>query len=191
VDWKFVSGFPTGGGFRNRVKDGVGEWNAEAESLQFDFLNGENDWSPYTYPDSCPVDSNGNPIRPYEKNGVHYLNLTGVGPAITVICVTPNGGIHDFQFIMDSVNPNWDWYSGTGNPSNGELDVWSVAAHELGHAGGWIPHFQEGPNPEADCEGAFVDRQTMCGATADYWNNGRKWMRSLGNHDKHELSQAY
>jgi hypothetical protein len=82
------------------------------------------------------------------------------------------------------------WYRGTKRPPAGQYDLAGVAAHEFGHATGWIYHFDQAPKEVpldgAKC-GAVVDRETMC----TYPTLTRRWDRTLGTHDKETFSNAY
>lgn len=191
VNWRFSEVFPSNAA-RDRVREGADGWGDVGSSvLDFDYDWFSSDYAEFTYPLSCPENPDGTLNRPYEKDAVHQYDIDGAGPAITVSCYTPNGGIHDFQITFDASDGRYNWYNTTGNPGTDQLDRMSVAIHEFGHATGWDPHFDQGPTPAADCEGATGTRQTMCGGKPEYWNQGMTWQRTLEEHDKHELQDAY
>jgi hypothetical protein len=194
VNWRFTDSFPgpIGGAFRDRVKDGAREWNQAGTPVQFvhdtpdyaDFFNG------------CPMP----PDVTYQHDGIHWknINFAVYGPAFTRACVQSESAtvLHNFQMTLDSDDPDWDWYKGTGDPPTDEFDVWSVVAHEFGHATGFgrgqsrEDHFSSDAS-ECD-ESDLPHRQTMCDILIPITREmGRTYRRSLESHDQHTLSNAY
>lgn len=82
------------------------------------------------------------------------------------------------------INPNFNWYVGTGLPSSSQVDLRSVATHEFGHTTGFTGHFLEG---SSTCNGEFEPHHTMCPAISP----GESFMRSTAEHDQHTFLAAY
>jgi hypothetical protein len=89
------------------------------------------------------VDYNDCPDDP-DKSGVHWKAIDGPGATIgqTRFCeyASDPTSIKTFQIKFDK---DESWYLGTGTPASSALDLWSVAAHEFGHA--------TGPRPSSWC----------------------------------------
>jgi hypothetical protein len=71
------------------------------------------------------------------------------------------------------------WNLDTGGPSTGEVDLRSIATHEIGHALGFHRHVVD----DAACSQEIA---TMC----QYYPGGTFW-RTLGYHDIHTVSPSY
>ena len=115
--------------------------------------------------------------------GVWFLEqpLSGFGASSS--CVS--GGVRSRSGVrFDSTGRNW--YTGTGTPGFGQSDLWGVATHELGHAGGWrggTGHY----SGSSLCPGNST-KHTMCSG----WTNTQlKWARDLRTHDSHAIAGAY
>lgn len=111
-DWRIcTAGMP--GTARARTQDGGFEWNYE----RFQFSFGPDLCTGSSYPAFDQVNEIGfGPLDP----GVLGQNASWTFSGQTVEC--------DMQF-----SNAFSWYTGTGSPSGGQYDWWSVAAHEMGH----------------------------------------------------------
>ena len=99
---------------------------------------------------------------------------------------TPSGFLVNTQIAFNSSNVTW--YSGTGDPPNGQSDVWSFSAHEFGHAtGGWLSGSIGGHFGGATLCPNSSSRHTMCASLP----TGENWWRSLEFHDSETFGNAY
>lgn len=100
--------------------------------------------------------------------------------AYTSIC-RKSGTITSAAIAFDYTGRNW--YTGvSSNVPSSAFDLRSVSSHEFGHATGFFPHFDP---DDVDCSSA--DRETMC-ATIPV---GVSYFRTLEEHDKHTVANAY
>lgn len=76
------------------------------------------------------------------------------------------------------------WYNGTGSPASDQFDLIGVAAHEFGHASGWLNHWTSSSSTLCPWTSS---RHVMCPSITD----GVTWWRSLKTHDFHTFSSAY
>ncbi len=72
------------------------------------------------------------------------------------------------------------WYTGTGTPSSSQVDAYSIAAHEFGHALG-LGH------TNISCSGSESSRPTMCAS----YSYGKTYFRSLHSDDSSGLNYIY
>jgi hypothetical protein len=81
------------------------------------------------------------------------------------------------------------WYTGSGGPLANQYGLRSVAAHEFGHATGFLPGFNNGhyQSTDAACTVADPNKNTMCAGISP----GTVWHRTLGSHDIHTVEDAY
>jgi hypothetical protein len=172
INWHFTPEVQAGA-FRDRVRDGTGGWNAVQSSV-FRFSN-----QPEIPNYDGLADCN---MRP-DRNAIHYQVTPGAFAA-TSKCVN-QGQIEHATLTFDSASTNW--YKGTGNPANHEVDVWSTASHEWGHMTGWGGHFGVG-GPQ--CSGAQATWQTMCNSLGP-GEKGKTFRRSLEGHDQHTFDNQY
>ena len=75
------------------------------------------------------------------------------------------------------------WYSGTGDAPANDVDTWSVASHESGHATGFYGHLEY---PSSICQNDSSMR-TMC----PVYHDGTERQRTLEDHDYHTFENAY
>ena len=87
---------------------------------------------------------------------------------------TCGGALCKFDLNVDDAEP---WYTGTGNPSPTQRDLWSVLTHEFGHATGL-------GETNLSCSGS--SRPTMCLAPL-----GTTYIRILEADDKNGLNANY
>jgi hypothetical protein len=172
VDWHFTEEV-TGVNFRDRIRDGSEEWNALNSAMHFNKV-AEIPNFPY---DNCPT--------PVDENSAIHMGGIADPDAVAVVhlCFNNLGELDGFQMkFTNSAN----YYTGTGDPGANEVDTWSFGAHEFGHATGWRGHYDSDEETSPLCQ---VDstRHTMCHSLG----NGRKWWRTLEEHDKHTFNFAY
>ncbi len=181
-DYGFASDVPNNN-YRDRVEGGAIEWNNLPGDMRFGRGGVNVNFAPNAA--SCPN-------RQLGDNGIHdgYIDGDPVeNDTIAYMQPCPLDADHykAFSIKFDNGNP---WYNGTESPSDGELDRWSVAAHEFGHAGGFGSgalgdHFAA--NLSICSYSQPSTRHTMCSGTP----KGTTYRRSLEEHDKHTFNNAY
>ncbi|GIH02640.1 hypothetical protein Rhe02_07070 [Rhizocola hellebori] len=171
-------GFPTGS-WRSRLVEAKDQWNNSASTGEpkiYWYL--ADDVNHGSAGDPCGI--SGFNTAAIFWNDLDYLGSNWV--AATRLCPqTLNSTIYNFTIEFDSTRSNW--YSGNADNPGGNVDFWSVATHEFGHALGFWEHI-----PESD--GACPDdstRATMCPST--YLGTERQ--RTVSPHDVHTFDAAY
>jgi hypothetical protein len=170
VRYDYTSSVPSS--WRGAIDGGAQQWS-KVKKADFDFVRGDDvgnyDWA------TCQ-----------RRNGIHVVSGgSGMGASGGVLAVTSVCWVEGTT-TLTSANVAFDsaenWYTGTGSPASSQIDLFSVATHELGHAAGFAGHFEGGdicPNNN--------EMQTMCAA----YTRGTSWPRSLEKHDKHTFKDAY
>ena len=180
VSFKFTPSVPVGTGAREAVRNGMRQWNNLAQSVHFVDAG------------SASANYDTRTCGAYQRNGIHYRSIDGpslqqVGVntvAVTRVCsFSGTGELYSFQMEFDSSEP---WYNGTGDAAPNQVDLWSVATHEFGHAAGFAKHLDQGGDPLGLCPNTAA-QHTMCALTYP----GTEHQRSLADHDKHTFSAAY
>lgn len=191
VDWRFVSAFPTGSGWRARVKEAASTWNAVSGS-SMSFVHNSSDYSSFSGTSCASTE---------QKNGIHWGSIDGAGNtyAAVVLCsfydaVGFPGSttvLHDFQMKFDTAE---DWHTTLLAPTG--IDLLSVATHEFGHATG-RGRTQLTNTPGGDGEGHLLNSTSYCDSGSGhhtmckgYYPNS-SWDRSLETHDKDTYQDAY
>ena len=185
VEWRFDNDFPRSRGARKAVLKGSRQWNRAGARLGF--RREERDR------EAGELDPCG---QPRGTNFVQWGRIDGPGGrlAVTATCTFGTGTgtreMYSFQMKFDSAE---SWHKDPSTqPEIGETDLWAVASHEFGHAGGRITG---GP----DGEGHFGENSRFCPALL----NERRhtmcpsndfigvFMRTLARHDIHTFRNAY
>lgn len=111
------------------------------------------------------------------SNYVEYAGVDGAFGAAAVTTVYMSGNrITRFTMRYDSSE---SWYTGMNTPGSNQLDAWSVAAHEFGHALGLDD------TQATYCSGSY-NNATMCSI-----GQGETWLRSLETDDINAVSFLY
>jgi hypothetical protein len=173
IKYKFDNAYPGPGPFREQTNDAFQTVEAVGSVPNYDPDGEHNALHPYT-----PCDAN--------HSNMHYRNMfadTGVAGLLGIVsrCVGPFASIARWSTV---INNQVNWYTGDGDVPNNQFDVRSVVTHEAVHTTGWNGHFQQ-PGPLCP-DGA--DTPTMCEA---YPENFRKAFRTLEEHDRHTIVNAY
>jgi hypothetical protein len=125
------------------------------------------------------------------RNPIFFAPWDGPGPgteqnpndaAVTRTCFFTNAPdeLFGYSILFDGEE---DW-STDDSPTQNEVDFASVAAHEFGHATGWVHHFSR---TGIYCYPVTSLIQTMCYVTP----MGTTYKRSLASHDIHTFNAAY
>jgi len=166
---------------RNRVIDGHDSWNYTVNDCG---LNNLGNFFAHFEGDMYGISSQNNSDN---KNMVDFADVNTVGCAGSIACLRVRfnamGNIQEVDMRFDDIcrpggypNCNWFLYWGTGTPSSSEYDIWSVAAHESGHAVGLN-----------DLYSSSNAQLTMYG----YGTLGSTRQRTLGRGDVDGMRQAY
>jgi hypothetical protein len=187
-DYQFTVGFPTGN-WRSRVNDAFDGWDALPPPLHFSSLSPDRaNFNPFTY--GCPGNDG--------KNAIHYLDIdqgsSDRGLAAAVTC-TDGSRVWWGQLVVDSIGTAW-WLDTAAVPA-GKYDLWSAAAQEAGHIGGFLtggPILNPGHWPEGDAnlcadlgQANYPVRETMC----EGLQAATRIMRTPSTHDAHTFDGAY
>lgn len=183
VQYGFAPSFPSSSAWETRVNNGSSVWtNRSAGDLTF-----QSTGDLATEPDRDPCRTTTDP------NSVHYAYIDGNSGtntlAATAVCYSTatsaagQGRMLRFSMTYDSGNT---FYTGTGQPSSSQVDLYSVASHEFGHAaGGWGAHWDQ--QGQASLCPTHSGRHTMCSTLEP----GTNFMRSLNTHDAHTFETQY
>lgn len=195
VSYNFTTGFAYGIAGKNRVGNGIGQWNVLRPS-RLTVSAVTPDVADYT-PDGCAT-------KALNQNGIHsrassyFTNIGQAGAlAITSSCVYGSNPrrIWSSNVVFNAGNV---WYTGTADPVPCSCwDMWGVATHEAGHFVGshrgvdGKGHFAFQGGANADCPVPSTNSdQTMCPVAV----GGPTWAsssRSLETHDTHTFVGAY
>ncbi len=168
--WHFTPSVPSGD-WRNRIGDGVRQWNQLGESLQYQAGSDMADRDPRN---SC---------SPVGTITMHRFNIDGGGGTVgrSGYCEYLSGGTGRFSsWIIFDKSEEWclgtgdcyDGFLGTGLGAN--IDLWSVASHEWGHVGA-LGHYAANDGVCADNDA----QATMC----PKFTPGSERLRTLEPHD--------
>lgn len=182
--WAFTAGFPVDS-WRDRVRDGVRQWNVIGEPVQFNEVAQVGNFTP-------PGPAGGK-CPPVGSNTIHWRSHDGLGGVYAYVmpCVYVYNG--QASSTLANVTMVFDlgesWYIGTGDAPGNQTDLWSIATHEWGHAigytGGDRGHFS---GLSLEClQPQPIYNQTMCPS----YPSGQEYFRSLEVHDRHTFQGAY
>lgn len=170
--WHFTPSVPAGS-WRSRINDGVRQWNNLNESLTY---VGSGD-----LPNRNPLQGCGPRDDAVTMHRAPFGDGGGGTLGISSYCYYSSGatGRADAFILFDE---DEEWCLGTGDCYDGVLgsgiganiDLWSVAAHEMGHVSA-IGHFS-GSDDVCDDDGP---KNTMCPT----YSAGSEQERSLEGHD--------
>lgn len=178
----FTQRTPTGA-FRDRFVNGQKQWDAITSNFQFIIYR---DDIPTYVQDNCRSNTRRNREQ---ASLIDYSAIDGRGGSLadTQICTRKSDGRNEFfQTTVDNAD---EIYFGRGDAPGRSADLGSIVVHELGHAAGWVDHYDDG---EPSSENRRIcqdnnDQQTMC-ATLYV---GTERLRTLQGHDKHTHAQVY
>lgn len=174
------SNVPTGS-WRSRITAGHSAWNAEVVDAE-----------PYfNYQGTASVPSISDPCNAPGKGGVRREQLNDLfddaTAGATSWCAYDDGSITDFLMSFDTgAGVAAAWYIGTGTPAGDEMDLWSMASHEFGHATGWGPDSHWAETDQSICAENNT-RRTMCSNIYP----GDIPQRTLAAGDRTRLQAAY
>ncbi len=182
IDYKIDASIPgsNGSAFETRIHNGADEWNAVTGVNGFTFDddgNGDVGFTgPCSWEDTAAVDI-----------WVFYEPISQSGAAgLTLRCEVYDLGLD--VFIVEAAriqfDPEFTWYTGTGNVPAGEVWVQELALHEFGHAtgtfrgGNYDGHWESPPSNKCAFGGSEAD-WTMCPAAYA----GKSYWQPLDEHD--------
>lgn len=182
VTWSFSPGFWNGQAYRDRVIEAAQGWNSINGNRSFD-RTADSNQDPDNVTD-CSASLGNSKIW---KGGLAGSTTY----AITGACLKADGvSIKTFQMKFDE---DFNWYTGTGVPSTNQLDLWSGAAHEFGHAMGQfggpyaMGHWDEAGSPNTGlCDYSDYPTHVMC-----YKLDPGKISNYPKLHDKHTFNDRY
>ncbi len=189
--WYIDNNVPAGA-FRDRIVNGVSAWDNGAGGAGPNFVYGGVTTSSVTdILDFCERGYSAVFVR--ENLG----SALGGGPnsalGFTPSCYNASvGGTFAVSFTMNlertaEFGTGTGWYTGTGNPPENRWDLWSIVAHETGHATGFIGHFANATLCPGTPQPATTE--TMCGGNPALVDT--IMLRTLEAHDLHTYANAY
>lgn len=151
----------------SRSANGVVEWNTafEDQEPRIYYIGSRMNIPAYDQTCASPVAIG---FTRQQLNSVPGLGVGTVGA--TDLCIDQNSPtriIRASVFYDNGAGNFSSYYLGTGDPRDNsvsdEYDLWSLASHELGHAMGWVPHWDEQVDGDVNvvCPGDN-SRRTMC-----------------------------
>lgn len=176
--WHFTPSVP-GGDWRNRITDGMQQWNQLGETLQYRAGADMGNRDPRN---SC---------SPSGTITMHRFNLDGGGGTLGLsgFCQYTSGAVgRATSWIIFDQSEEWclgtgDCYSGfLGTGIGANTDLWSIASHEWGHVGA-LGHYAATDGVCADNDG----QATMCPS----YKGGTERMRTLQPHDIDSFRARY
>ncbi len=208
VDWRFVDNVPKNGQ-RAAIKRGASDWNGEGgtahpAAMRFHYQSAQPDYNKLETTGFC-TQSTVDDQSQYQRNKVGWKSFGGdsnttnestgrpepLADAPTCLLTDSNGNKHLFVFKV-RVNKDYPYYRGTDSVPSDKYDLWAVAAHEFGHATGFLDkndgHWPEswGVCPGID-DAQTMYRHTMCPTLI----RGHKAQRNLAEHDLHTFLNWY
>ncbi|HEV3001662.1 MAG TPA: hypothetical protein VGW75_13055 [Solirubrobacteraceae bacterium] len=173
------------GAIRDRFIAAQNQWDNITSRFQFVIYRDELDTDA---PRRCAADQ----PRKFDERasliGYQYLDGRGGHIADTGTCSRASDGrLEYFNTIVDTAD---DIYFGRGDAPDETADMGSIAVHELGHAAGWVYHYDDPEARDAANESMCRDHDgqpTMC---AHLYPGTERW-RNLDDHDQHTHADAY
>ena len=191
--WYIDDGVPLS--MRSDIKVGADKWSDRADGKAVEFVyGGEISATGNQFNCSQPVNT------VFALGAVQLESAVGQSGTLGFTNWCRSGGLMTKFNITFVKNPNGSEYSGASGwnygesaPGANEWDFRSTSIHEFGHASGYAfvgcsfsGHFCE---VASTCPTANADRQTMCPGRSG--NLATTYRRTLENHDKHTLDNAY
>ncbi|HLB62070.1 MAG TPA: hypothetical protein VJN50_04975 [Actinomycetota bacterium] len=172
IRWAFTDEV-SGAQKRDAIRAGGNDWD-EVGGASFKFTQ--------DLPDHADFDfDNIDCVNREPDNTIHWEIISGDAIGVTTWC--NSGGYRDgFAIKFDSNFPDWSF---GGTPASDEVDLESAAAHEFGHAAAHKVHWDDGGAASLCPDSAA--QHTMCSTVY----RGTTRFRSLEDHDKHTLDNAY
>lgn len=173
IKWGLMPDWYSNSAYDARMQDGADEWTNLAGNRDY---NQRNDWNQNWTVASCSNNQ--------EQNGVRKVGAYPGHPeftAYTYRCPDNHGHLWSANIgVVDT----YSFYTGTGVPGSGQLDLWSIAAHEFGHAMGFSPHWDTSGSVNI-CSGSEPVHVMCKTLPAGVVRNSPK------DHDKHTFNDAY
>lgn len=159
---------------RDRIIDGSAPWNNQGQPMSFRRLADSS--RAFAMCGSA-----------YQDNVVYRRDIADPDVLGSVYTCTFSGTNELYSFTMQ-IDVGRDFYLGTGTPGSSQWDLYSTAAHEFGHAAGFLTHMSEGGvYCGMNGDGSSPTRHTMCPNIPA----GTRMMRTLGPHDADIFANAY
>lgn len=198
VDWRFVDNVPTNGQ-RAAIDRGADDWNQEGgithtASMKFNYESTQPDYGQLaTNGGFCTAETTDEQSE-YQRDKIGWMSFgddsstSGEPLADAPTCLlksSADGTLRLFAFKI-RINKDFTFYRGTDSVPDDKYDLWAVAAHEFGHATGFLDR-NDGHWPESwdvcpgDDDPITAYRHTMCPSTI----RGNKAQRNLAEHDLH------
>ncbi len=115
------------------------------------------------------------------SSGSYFRKANIDGPTGKLaVCLNYRDSNNKLSGFRITINQEYTWYTGTGNPSSSQFDLQSIVTHELGHAVG-LDHTQSSHCPNSS------SMATMCAGSPI----GKTWQRSLSSDDKSGIRSLY
>ena len=167
--------------WRTTVRAGIPPWdNADTDDPKF--VKRKNKPATQWSFDSCSLQQD---LMFFSR---YWFQPFESGIAVEHECTHPTEGHVTRSNVSFFVNSVHTWNIDQGAPLPNALDLLGAATHEIGHAFGWGPHWDDGgfPTDPAQCPGNSADA-TMC----KFFDPGQTYIRSLGIHDVHTAQNGY
>ncbi len=173
------------GAVRDRFMAAQNQWDNITSRFQFVMYRDELDTDA---PDRCAADQ----PRKFDERAslIGYQHLDGRGGHIadTGTCTRASDGrLEYFNTIVDTAD---DIYFGRGDAPDETADMASLAVHELGHAAGWVFHYDDRQVRDAANEHMCRDHDGQPSMCAHLYPGTERW-RNLEDHDIHTHADAY
>jgi hypothetical protein len=173
------------GALRDRFMAAQNLWDNITSRFQFVMYRDEID-------DGAPRRCSADQPRRYGEQAslISYQYIDGRGRRVADTGTCTRNSDDRLEYFHTIVDTSDNIYFGRGNARDDEADMASIAAHELGHAAGWVYHYDDRETRDAANEHMCRDHDgqpTMC---AHLYEGTERW-RNLDDHDVHTHADAY